>query len=116
MRDPQLKPIHPGEILREEILLPLNITPIQLAEKIGVEERIITQIVNEEHNITPEIALRLGIYFGQSPQFWLNCQRDYEQDCLSEIIEEKETILKTQLHPYHWEKNKPRSVMDSLQN
>jgi len=68
-RDERLKPIHPGEILREELLIPLNITGEKLAQELRVEKEIIEEIVDEKRNITPEIALRLSLYFPQSAQF-----------------------------------------------
>lgn len=99
-KDPRLKPIHPGEILREELLIPLNISVKKLAQELKTEERIIAEIVSEKRNITPEIALRLSLYFPQSAQFWLNCQRDYEQDCLEEMVSKEVKKLKKQIHPY----------------
>src|SRR3954453_8381914 len=69
VRDEKLKPIHPGEILREELLTPLNISGEKLAQELKVEENIITEIIAEKRNITPEIALRLSCYFPQSAQF-----------------------------------------------
>ena len=68
-RDERLKPIHPGEILREELLIPLDITGEKLAQELKVEKEIIEEIVDEKRNITPEIALRLSCYFPQSAQF-----------------------------------------------
>ena len=68
-RDKKLKPIHPGEILREELLIPLNIKGDKLAQELKVDKEIIAEIVAEKKNITPEIALRLSLYFPQSAQF-----------------------------------------------
>lgn len=99
-RDERLKSIHPGEILREELLIPLNISGEQLAQALKVEKEIIEEIITEKRNITPDIALRLSCYFPQSAQFWLNCQRDYEKDCLEEIEKRDIKKLKTQIHPY----------------
>lgn len=99
-RDERLKPIHPGEILREELLVPLNISGKKLAQELKIEKKVIEEIVAEKRNITPEIALRLSLYFPQSAQFWLNCQKDYEQDCLEEMIKKNTEELKKQIHPY----------------
>jgi len=68
-RDERLKPIHPGEILREELLIPLNISGEQLAQELKVEKKVIEEIVAEKRNITPEIACRLSCYFPPSAQF-----------------------------------------------
>ena len=99
-KDQQLKPIHPGEILREELLIPLNISGERLAQELKVEKKIIEEIIAEKKNISPDIALRLSCYFPQSAQFWLNCQRDYEKDCLEKIEKRDIKKLKTQIHPY----------------
>ena len=69
---------HPGEILREEFLLPLGISARQLAEAIGVPGNRISDIARERRGITADTALRLGRYFGQSPQFWLNAQMAHD--------------------------------------
>ena|SRR2546421_13101823 len=103
MKNPELKPIHPGEILREELLIPLNISGGKLANELKIEKKIIAEIITEKRNITPDIALRLSCYFPQSAQFWLNCQRDYEKDCLEEIEKRDIKKLKTQIHPYQSE-------------
>lgn len=62
VRDKDLHPIHPGEILREELLKTHKITPQQLAKSIKMEERTIKEIVKEQRDITPEISYRLGLY------------------------------------------------------
>jgi len=111
-RDERLKPIHPGEILREELLIPLNITGEKLAQELRVEKEIIEEIVDEKRNITPEIALRLSLYFPQSAQFWLNCQQDYEKDCLEEMEKREIKELKKQIHPYQI-KNKELNIRNN---
>jgi antitoxin HigA-1 len=62
-KDPDLKPIHPGEILREEFLIPLAIEPEELARNIGVEEKIIKELIEEKTNIDFSLSYRLGLYF-----------------------------------------------------
>ena len=93
----KIKPIHPGEILMEEFLTPLNITQYRLSKDIGVAPRRINEIVHEERAITADTALRLGKYFGVSPQFWLNLQSRYELETraeeLSHILKYKVKIL-----------------------
>jgi antitoxin HigA-1 len=66
--------VHPGEILREEFLLPLGISPYRLSVDLGVSAPTVNDIVRERRGITPEMAARLARYFGTSEQFWLNLQ------------------------------------------
>src|ERR1700693_922996 len=73
-----LDPIHPGEILREDFLKPFGISINQLARDLDVPPNRISMIVNGERAITADTALRLGTYFGVSPEIWLNLQSDYE--------------------------------------
>ncbi|MEE9448360.1 MAG: HigA family addiction module antitoxin, partial [Arenicellales bacterium] len=68
------EPTHPGEMLREEFLLPMHITQRALADAIHVPYQRINELVNKKRGITPSTALRLGKYFGVSPDFWLNLQ------------------------------------------
>lgn len=65
---------HPGEILREEFLVPLGMSARQLAEKLGVPANRMSEIAREHRAITADTAIRLGRYFGTTPQFWLNAQ------------------------------------------
>lgn len=69
--------VHPGEILREEFLIPLDITPHRLAVELGVSAPTVNEIVRENRNVTPEMAARLAKFFGTSEQFWLNLQDAY---------------------------------------
>jgi antitoxin HigA-1 len=71
------RPIHPGEILADE-LLELGITPTELARQIKVPANRLSQIINGKRAITGDTALRLGHWFGMNPQFWLNLQSAYE--------------------------------------
>jgi len=70
--------VTPGEMLAEEFLAPLGITQYRLAKDIGVPPRRINEIVHGKRSITTNTAFRLSQYFGNSPQFWLNLQTDYE--------------------------------------
>ncbi len=70
--------VHPGEVLREEFLKPLNITPYRLAKAIGVQQTRIEQILDGNRSITVDTAIRLGRYFQLTPQFWLNLQQMYD--------------------------------------
>lgn len=76
----KLKPIHPGEVLLEEFLKPLKLSQNRLALDIGVHPRRINEIVLGKRSITADTALRLSRYFGNSPQFWLGLQTDYDLD------------------------------------
>src|SRR6266581_9091039 len=83
--------ITPGEILEEEFLKPMAITQYRLAKDIGVPPRRINEIVKGQRAITADTALRLGRYFGMSPEFWLNLQTHYdleqEQERLAKRLE-----------------------------
>jgi addiction module HigA family antidote len=74
----KMRPIHPGEILREEYLVPLDLSANRLAQVLGIPTNRITEIVGERRNITADTALRLARAFGTSPEFWLNLQQAYE--------------------------------------
>ena|SRR5258706_3276605 len=68
------KPIHPGEMLCEEFLSPMDMDARQLAESIHVSQHSIDEIISNRKSINPSIALRLANYFGMSPDFWMNLQ------------------------------------------
>ena len=65
----------PGEILREEFLMPLGMTQRQLAEHVGCDVKVVNRIVNGRTSVTAEMALKLGATFRTSPEFWLNAQK-----------------------------------------
>ena len=71
-------PTHPGEMLLEEFLVPLEMTQTELAERIGVSYPRINEIVNGKRGVTPDTALRLSKLFGTTPEFWLNGQRNWD--------------------------------------
>ena len=71
-------PIHPGEILLEEFLRPMEISQYRLAKGISVPQRRISEIVQGKRSITADTALRLGRYFDMEAQFWLNLQSRYD--------------------------------------
>lgn len=72
-----MRPVHPGEVLREEFLEPLGITPAALARALHVSAPTINDIVRERRGITADTAIRLGRYFDTSAQFWMNLQTEY---------------------------------------
>jgi len=74
----KLTPIHPGEILLEEFLKPLGLSQYRLAKDIGVPGRRINEIVLGKRSLSADSALRLSLYFHNSPQFWLNLQARYD--------------------------------------
>ena len=74
----KMKPLHPGEVLREDFLKPMGITPYRLAKDINVPVNRITGIVNEERTITADTALRLSRYFGTSAKVWTGLQADFD--------------------------------------
>jgi addiction module HigA family antidote len=74
----RMRPIHPGEILREEFLVPLNMSAHALAMELKVPAPRINEIVRERRSITPATALRLARYFATTPDFWLNLQNAYD--------------------------------------
>jgi len=78
MNNNRLPNIHPGEILQLEFLEPLNITPYRLSKDIGVSQTRISEILQGKRSITADTALRLSRYFGNSAQFWLNLQTQYD--------------------------------------
>ncbi len=69
------QPTTPGEILREEFLLPLGMTQRQLAGHLGCDLKVINRIINGRTSVTAEMALKLGAAFRTSPEFWLNAQK-----------------------------------------
>jgi addiction module HigA family antidote len=73
-----MRPIHPGEILREEFLVPLNLSANALAIALGVPTPRINDIARERRGITADTALRLARYFGTSAEFWMGLQADYD--------------------------------------
>ena len=76
----KLNPIHPGEVLLEEFIKPMNLSQNRLAIEIGVDARRVNEIVLGGRSITADTALRLARYFGVSPQFWLGLQAEYDLD------------------------------------
>jgi addiction module HigA family antidote len=80
MAEERLKPVHPGEVLLEEFLKPMDLSQNRLALSIGVPARRIHEIVLGKRSITADTALRLACFFDMSPQFWLGLQMDYNLD------------------------------------
>ncbi len=96
MSEEKLQPIHPGEILSEEFLKPMELSQYRLAKEIGVPRRRINEIVQGKRAITPDTALRLSRYFGLSERFWMNLQTRYdlemEKDRLAGRLEHEVSV------------------------
>ena len=97
MKNEKFAPIHPGEILLEEFLIPMNISQYRLAKDINVHPRRINEIVHGKRAISADTALRLSRYFGLSERFWLNLQSRYdvevEKDRLAGRLEQEVKVL-----------------------
>ena len=76
----KIPPLHPGEVLLEEFLKPMNMSQNKLGRALGVSARRINEIVHGKRSVTADTALRLARHFGNSPQFWLGLQMDYDLD------------------------------------
>jgi addiction module HigA family antidote len=86
----QRTPTHPGEILKEEFLVPYDMTQSHLAKALGTSFRAINELVNEKRGITVEMSLKLAKYFGTTPQLWLNLQNQFD---LYKVAKKKKDIL-----------------------
>jgi len=90
----RLPNIHPGEVLQEEFLTPLHITAYRLAKETKIPQTRISEIIRRKRGITADTALRLSKYFGNSPQFWLGLQNDYD-------LEEEKQLIEKELEDIH---------------
>jgi len=95
-----MRPIHPGEILREEYLEPLGMSANALAGALRLTAARVNEIVREKRGITPDTALRLSRYFGTTPEFWLNLQMTYE---LRKAIETEGKLIMETIQPLEME-------------
>lgn len=98
MSSKHLHPTHPGEILEEEFLKPMQISHYKLAKDIGVPQSRISKIIKKERGITADTALRLGRYFGISAGFWINAQAGYDLKCAMVMIGNR---IAKEVHPFH---------------
>jgi addiction module HigA family antidote len=85
----RLPPLHVGEVLREEFLEPLRLSPYAIAKTLGVPRTRIERLVREETALTADTALRLSRYFGTTAEFWMNLQTGYELDCAKRALASK---------------------------
>lgn len=85
----KIKPIHPGEMLEKEFLIPLGITKYKLAKDISVSPIRISEIVKGKRSVTANTALRLSRYFSMSPEFWLNLQNQYDLEKEADVFSKR---------------------------
>lgn len=93
----KLSPIHPGEVLLEEFIKPMNLSQNRLAIDIGVDARRINEIVLGKRAVTADTALRLSRFFGNSPQFWMGLQTQYDLDVAEDQLGKR---LDREVRPY----------------
>ena len=82
----KIAPVHPGEILLEEFLKPMDISQNQLGRDLGVSPRRVNEIIHGKRSVSADTALRLAAYFGNSPSFWLGLQMDYDLDMARDAL------------------------------
>jgi antitoxin HigA-1 len=92
-----LPPVHPGEILYEDFLKPMNITPYKLAKEIHVGAIRVSEIIHGSRSITADTALRLARFFNMSAEFWMNAQAHYDLETARIVKEDK---INKEIHPY----------------
>lgn len=92
----RLPPVHPGEILREELMKPLGLSINRVARDLRVPVTRMSEIVNRRRSITADTALRLSRYFGSSPQLWMNLQAAYDLEVVTRASAER---IERDVHP-----------------
>ena len=114
MKQSKLPPVHPGEVLLEEFLKPLDISQYRLAKSMSVPPRRVNEIVLGKRSVSADTALRLGRYFGTSEEFWLNLQTQYDLDVEKDRLGlrlENEVI---QLVPRDLKKGAPKRAASAM--
>ena len=96
MNKKKIPPLHPGTVLLEEFMEPLKLSQNRIARELSVTPRRINEIVNNKRSITADTALRLSLYSGNSSQFWMGLQMDYNLDIAQDKLWEK---LKAEVKP-----------------
>ncbi len=91
----KLPNVHPGEVLAEEFLIPLEITAYRLSKALGIPQTRVSQILKGNRRITADTSLRLSKYFGTSPKFWLGLQDDYDLEEESKVKAEDIATIET---------------------
>jgi antitoxin HigA-1 len=91
----KLRPAHPGRLLLDEFIKPMNLTVYRVAKDSGIPQSTLAAIVSAQRSISPETAMRLGLYFGVDAQFWLNLQTRYHLM----MLDGKRDRIERQVHP-----------------
>lgn len=86
MRSKKLASIHPGEVLREDFLIPMKLSSYVVARACGVPRTRIERLSREQTPITADTALRLARYFGTTPAFWMNIQAQFDLECAADAL------------------------------
>lgn len=90
-----LAPMHPGELLREDKIPALDLPKTEIARRLKISRQTLYDILDEKQPVTPAMALRLGKFFGNGPDFWLNLQREYELRTLEPKMAEELAAIET---------------------
>lgn len=96
MNEKKMPPIHPGEILKCDLMEPVGLNQNKLAQDLHIPVRRVKDIILGKRSINADTALRLARYFKTSPQFWLGLQMDYDLDIAEDEVEEQ---IKREIHP-----------------
>jgi addiction module HigA family antidote len=91
----KLRPAHPGQLLLEEFIKPMNLTVYRVAKDSGIPQSSLAALVNGQRSTSAETAMRLGLYFGMDAQFWLNLQTRYDLM----MLEDKRRKIEKEVHP-----------------
>jgi addiction module HigA family antidote len=78
LRHPDIPPVHPGELLREDVIPATGASKVEIASLLGISRQTLYDILGERQSVTPAIAVRLGKLFGNGPELWLNMQQTYD--------------------------------------
>lgn len=92
----RIMPIHPGEILKEDFLLPMNLTAYKLAKETFIDQTRISEIIRGKRSISIDTALRFSKFFGTSPEFWINIQTQYDMENKKEELIYELSQIQTQ--------------------
>jgi addiction module HigA family antidote len=91
----RIRPIHPGEILQEDFLIPMNISAYKIAKATFIDQTRISEIIRGKRSISIDTALRLSKFFGTTPEFWINIQTQYDMENKKEEIAAELTKIQT---------------------
>jgi addiction module HigA family antidote len=114
MKHTKLPPVHPGEVLLEEFLKPLDISQYRLAKSMSVPPRRVNEIVLGKRSVSADTALRLGRYFGTSEEFWLNLQSQYDLDVEKDRLGRRLETEVIQLVPHNVKKATPKRATSGM--